>query len=72
MHSISSLPQQKTLSKKLVKWADVVVVNFPLSVRDKLGISYEALAPLNDRLIYADITGYGLKGPEAQPSPAST
>ncbi|ABO57538.1 CoA transferase [Burkholderia vietnamiensis] len=58
-------PAAKDIVEKLVKWADVVVVNFPLSVRDKLGISYEALAPLNDRLIYADITGYGLKGPEA-------
>src|SRR5471032_3110359 len=30
-----------------------------------LGLTYEELAPLNDRLIYADITGYGLDGPEA-------
>ncbi|KVC52942.1 CoA-transferase [Burkholderia stagnalis] len=50
---------------RLVKWADVVVVNFPPRVRETLGVTYEALSPLNPRLIYADITGYGSDGPEA-------
>jgi formyl-CoA transferase len=34
-------------------------------VRRSLKVTYEDLAPLNPRLIYADITGYGEKGPEA-------
>jgi crotonobetainyl-CoA:carnitine CoA-transferase CaiB-like acyl-CoA transferase len=50
---------------RLVKWADVLVTNFPSNVKAKLGLSYELLQPLNPRLIYADITGYGSEGPEA-------
>jgi len=34
-------------------------------VRAKLGITYDHLAHLNDRLIYASFTGYGEKGEEA-------
>jgi formyl-CoA transferase len=34
-------------------------------VRGRLGITYEELMPLNDRLIYASFTGYGEKGEEA-------
>lgn len=51
---------------RLVKWADVLVTNFPPKVRKALGLTYEELAPLNERLIYADITGYGAAGPEAE------
>jgi len=58
-------PAAKDVLARLVKWADVLVTNFPPSVRAKLGLTYEALAPLNPRLVYADISGYGLKGPEA-------
>jgi crotonobetainyl-CoA:carnitine CoA-transferase CaiB-like acyl-CoA transferase len=50
---------------RLVKWADVFVTNFPPHVRKGLKVTYEDLAPLNPRLIYADITGYGETGPEA-------
>lgn len=37
----------------------------PPPVRAKLGITYDHLAHLNDRLIYASFTGYGEKGEEA-------
>ena len=57
--------ESKEVLIRLVRWADVVVVNFPRKVRAALGVTYEALAPLNSRLIYADVTGYGLEGPEA-------
>lgn len=50
---------------RLVKWADVLVTNFPPNVKAKLGLDYASLQPLNPRLVYADITGYGAEGPEA-------
>jgi crotonobetainyl-CoA:carnitine CoA-transferase CaiB-like acyl-CoA transferase len=34
-------------------------------VRQRLKITYDDLAPLNERLIYASFTGYGETGPEA-------
>ena len=58
-------PGAKEILTRLVKRADVLVTNYPPKVRQGLGLTYEELAPLNPRLIYADITGYGSKGPEA-------
>jgi crotonobetainyl-CoA:carnitine CoA-transferase CaiB-like acyl-CoA transferase len=57
--------EAKKVLLHLVRWADVVVVNFPPRVKASLGVTYEALSPLNSKLIYADITGYGSEGPEA-------
>jgi crotonobetainyl-CoA:carnitine CoA-transferase CaiB-like acyl-CoA transferase len=50
---------------RLVKWADVLVTNYPPKVRKALGLTYEQIGTVNPRLIYADITGYGANGPEA-------
>lgn len=58
-------PDAMDVLTRLVQWADVVVINFPPKVKEKLGLTYEAGAPLNPRLIYADVTGYGANGPEA-------
>ena len=51
--------------KRLVEWADVFVTNFPPPVRERLKVTYEDVARWNPRLIYADITGYGDRGPDA-------
>jgi len=51
---------------KLVQTADVMVVNFPLKVRERLRMRYADVAPLNKRLIYASMTGYGEHGPDAE------
>ncbi|HTA92207.1 MAG TPA: CoA transferase [Polyangiaceae bacterium] len=58
-------PSSRPVLERLVKWADVLVTNFPPRVRQGLKVTYEELAPLNPRLVYADITGYGENGPEA-------
>ncbi|HEX3952213.1 MAG TPA: CoA transferase [Stellaceae bacterium] len=50
---------------RLVKQADVFITNYPPPVRQRLKITYDDLAPLNERLIYASFTGYGETGPEA-------
>lgn len=52
--------------RKLIAKADVLVTNFPAPVRRKLKLTYEDVAPLNDRLIYASLTAYGDHGPEAE------
>jgi formyl-CoA transferase len=58
-------PEAQTVLHRLVAEADVFITNFPPSVREKLGLTYATLAPLNERLIYASFTGYGEKGEEA-------
>lgn len=60
-----SKPDAQAVLQRLVGEADVFITNFPPSVRAKLGLTYDKLAPLNPRLIYASFTGYGEKGEEA-------
>ncbi len=52
--------------KELVKTADVVVENYRADVKFRLGIDYENLKPLNPRLIYGSISGFGQDGPLAK------
>ena len=49
----------------LVKEADVLVEEFRPGVARRLGIDYESLRSINERLIYCAITGYGQDGPYA-------
>src|SRR6202790_2393411 len=58
-------PHAREGVERLVKWADVFVINFPNPVRKRLQLTYEDIAPWNPRLIYADLTGYGDAGPDA-------
>jgi formyl-CoA transferase/CoA:oxalate CoA-transferase len=58
-------PQSRDVLHRLVQWADVAACNLRVSVPERLGIAYEQLASINPRLIYASITAYGEKGPDA-------
>jgi len=58
-------PEAGDILERLVKWADVLIVNTPHPARKKLKLEYEDVAKWNPRLIYADVTGYGDKGPDA-------
>jgi crotonobetainyl-CoA:carnitine CoA-transferase CaiB-like acyl-CoA transferase len=59
----SSSAQQ--VLEKLVKWADVLIVNTPHPARKRLKLEYDDVVQWNPRLIYADVTGFGEKGPDA-------
>jgi formyl-CoA transferase len=59
-----SKPEGQAVLARLAASADVFITNMPLRVRARLNISYEQLAPLNKRLIYASFTGYGETGEE--------
>ena len=56
----------RAVFERLARTADIMVVNFPLKVRARLGLRYADVAPLNPRLIYASLTGYGESGPDAE------
>ena len=53
----------KDIFFKLVKDADVLMEGFRPGVVDRLGIGYEDLKKVNERLVYASISGYGQDGP---------
>src|ERR1700724_53291 len=59
-------PHSAEILQRLVKWADVLIVNTPHPGRKKLKLEYEDVAQWNPRLIYADVTGFGDKGPDAE------
>jgi len=48
---------------RLAKTADILVENMRMQVKHRLKIAYEDLKPLNPRLIYASISGFGQTGP---------
>jgi formyl-CoA transferase len=49
----------------LVRQADVFVENARPGVMARLGLGYDALAAINERLVYASISGFGATGPYA-------
>jgi crotonobetainyl-CoA:carnitine CoA-transferase CaiB-like acyl-CoA transferase len=58
-------PPAAEVLQRLVRWADVLIVNTPHPARKRLNLAYEDVVQWNPRLIYADVTGYGEKGPDA-------
>ena len=58
-------PSAQQVLEKLVKWADVFIVNTPHPARKKLKLEYDDVAQWNPRLIYADVTGFGEHGPDS-------
>jgi alpha-methylacyl-CoA racemase len=56
-------PQAKSIIEKLVPEYDVVVEQFRPGVMARLGLNFEALSAVNQKIIYCSITGYGQTGP---------
>jgi formyl-CoA transferase len=59
-------PSAQQVVRGLVTWADVFIVNTPHPARKKLKLEYDDVAQWNPRLIYADLTGFGEKGPDSE------
>jgi CoA:oxalate CoA-transferase len=60
-----AIPNGLEVAHRLARWADVAVCNLRVSVPQRLGIAYEDLVAVNPRIVYASITAYGEKGPDA-------
>lgn len=52
--------------KHIASESDVLVENYRTGTLDKMGLGYEELRDLNERLIYCSISGYGRTGPYAK------
>ena len=59
-------PEARQIIERLARWADVMIVNTPHPARERLGLGYADVEQFNPRLIYADVTGFGEAGPDAQ------
>jgi crotonobetainyl-CoA:carnitine CoA-transferase CaiB-like acyl-CoA transferase len=51
--------------RKLAARSDVLIENFKVGGLAKFGLDYANLSPLNPRLIYCSVTGFGQDGPYA-------
>jgi CoA:oxalate CoA-transferase len=51
---------------QLAKGADILVENFRPGVMRRLKFDYPSLQPLNPKLVYCSISGYGQTGPSAE------
>ena len=49
--------------KALVAQADILIQNFATGVLVRLGLGYEVLREINPRIVLANISGYGQRGP---------
>lgn len=56
-------PEGKEIFKQMAAACDVVLDQFRPGVMERMGLGYEVLKGLNERLIYCALTGYGLTGP---------
>ena len=53
----------RAIARKLADQADVFVTNMRPRALEDFGLDYKTLAKPNERLVYAQITGYGPDGP---------
>lgn len=56
-------PEGLQIMKQLAASSDVLIENYLPGKLDELGLGYKELHPLNPRLIYVSITGFGDSGP---------
>jgi crotonobetainyl-CoA:carnitine CoA-transferase CaiB-like acyl-CoA transferase len=59
-------PEGLRVLRRLIERSDVVVENFRSSVKQRLGLTYEALREINPRIILASISGFGQSGPYSE------
>ncbi len=53
----------RELFLELAKKADVIVENYRMDVKYRLGVDYESVRKVNPAIIYASISGFGQDGP---------
>ena len=56
--------QARPVLERLIARADIMIVNFPPPARERLRLRWEDVEPLNPRLVYCSLTGYGETGPD--------
>src|ERR1700730_15062750 len=58
-------PEGREALVRLVRTADVFLTNYQRTLLEKFRLTWEDLSPVNERLIYAHLTGYGDAGVDA-------
>jgi len=55
-------PEGREIFLEMVKQADVVMSNYRPGVMERLGLGYDQLSAVNEKIIWATVSGFGQKG----------
>jgi len=58
-----ALPEGQAIARELAKTADVLIENYKYGDLARYGLAYEDVRPLNPRILYCSVTGFGQTGP---------
>ncbi|OGA17850.1 MAG: CoA-transferase [Betaproteobacteria bacterium RIFCSPLOWO2_02_FULL_66_14] len=58
-----SKPQGQAIVRELARVCDALIENYKFGDLGRYGLGYEDLRPLNPRLVYCSVTGFGQTGP---------
>ena len=61
-----STERGREIVRALAARSDVLIENFKVGGLAKFGLDYKTLGPLNPRLVYCSLTGFGQTGPYAE------
>ena len=53
----------RNIFNQIIEEADVFLTNLRKSTKKKLAIDYDSIAKINNRIIHANVSGYGPEGP---------
>jgi crotonobetainyl-CoA:carnitine CoA-transferase CaiB-like acyl-CoA transferase len=56
-------PEGLEIVRDLIRDADVLIENFRPGVTDRIGVGYEEMSALNERLIYCSVSAFGPQAP---------
>ncbi len=56
-------PKGAELMKAIARRSDVLLQNLRVGALERMGLGFEAIREVNDRLVYASLTGFGHEGP---------
>ena len=59
-------PEGRDLVRALARDSDALIENFKVGGLARYGLDYASVAAINQRLVYASITGFGQQGPYAE------
>jgi crotonobetainyl-CoA:carnitine CoA-transferase CaiB-like acyl-CoA transferase len=58
-------PEGQALVRDLARQSDVLIENYKRGDLQRYGLDYQSIRPLNPRIVYCSITGFGQDGPYA-------
>lgn len=58
-------PDGQAVLHEMIASADVLIVNFVDELLEGFGLDYPTVKAINPKIVFAQMTGYGLKGPDA-------